>query len=80
MMLQTSRKSITVAKKTVRKPRVGKQMKEIQQAIMDCILTESEKAKEECFVNTSDDPTARGLSYGVTKDIIEKHKKGKSMA
>jgi hypothetical protein len=50
-------------------------MKKIQQAIMDCILTEIKRVKEECFVNTSDNTKARGLSYGVTKDIIEKHKR-----
>ena len=42
---------------------------------MDCILSEIERAKEERFINTSDDTTARGLSYGVSKDIIEKHKR-----
>ena len=47
---------------------------------MDCILSEIERAKEECFIITSEDTTARSLSNGVTKDIIEKHKKGKSMA
>ncbi len=42
---------------------------------MDCILSEIEKVKEERFINTSDGTTSRLLSYGVTKDIIERHKR-----
>ncbi len=42
-------------------------MKEIKQAIIDFILMEIERAKEEHFINTSNDTTARGLTYGVTK-------------
>jgi hypothetical protein len=77
MLTRNGLKTITFVKKVTKRPRVCKQTKEIQQAIIDCILSEIVKAKEELSFNTHDNSTDRVLSYGVAKDIIEKHKRAK---
>jgi hypothetical protein len=75
MKLRNGLKTVTTVNKVKKRRRVYKQTKEIQQAIMDCILSEIEKAKEQRSLNTHDDSTDRVLSYGVAKNIIEKHKR-----
>ncbi len=57
----------------MQKKRTPLQTKEIQHAIMDCILAEIEKSKEECIVSC-DNASERTVSYGIAKEIIEKHK------
>ena len=57
----------------MRKKRTPLQAKEIQHAIMDCILAEIEKSKEERILS-SDSVSERKVSYGIAKEIIEKHK------
>jgi hypothetical protein len=57
MLTRNGLKTITVVKKVTKRPRVCKQTKEIQQVIIDCILSEIVKAKEELSFNTHDNST-----------------------
>ncbi len=50
------------------------QSKEVQCAIMDCILDELEKAKGEQILSCEIGTTERKLSYGLSKRILEKHR------
>ncbi len=59
MKLRNGLKTVTTVNKVKNRPRVCNQAKEIQHAIMDCILSEIEKAKEQHSLNTHDDSTDR---------------------
>jgi len=58
-----------------RRERTPQQAKEVQYAIMDCILSEIEKAKGDELMNAQIGATERKVSYGISKSVIEKHKR-----
>jgi hypothetical protein len=55
--------------------RTPQQAKEVQYTIMDCILCEIEKAKGDQLMNAQIGTTERKVSYGISKSVIEKHKR-----
>jgi hypothetical protein len=57
----------------MQKKRIPLQTKEVQHAIMGCILAEIEMSKEEHILG-SDSVSERKVPYGIAKEIIEKHK------
>jgi len=58
-----------------RRERTPQQAKEVQYAIMDCILSEIEKAKGDELMNAQIGATERKVSYGISKSVIEKLKR-----
>jgi len=75
MLLRNRTSTVTVTQKTVKRRVVNKQSKEVQNAIMDCILNEIDKVKDEHSCINSNDTASRAQSYGIAKNIIEKHKR-----
>ncbi len=75
MLLRNRTSTVIVTQKTVKRRVVNKQSKEVQNAIMDCILNEIDKVKDEHSCIISNDTASRAQSYGIAKNIIEKHKR-----
>ena len=75
-MLRNRNTSNTSNKQSnARRGRIPQQAKEVQCAIMDCILSEMEKTKEDRLLNCEIGTTERKVNYGIAKAIIEKHKR-----
>ena len=75
MKLRTGKQCITSQKKCVKRTRVSKQTKGMQQAMMDYVLEEIRAAEETRVLSGNGSATSRAVTYGVTKEVIERHKR-----
>lgn len=75
MMLRSRNNNNNQQPNKRRRVTVPAQSKEVQHAIMDCILRELEAAKEKQLLNGEIGTTERKLCYGLSKAILESHMK-----